>query len=393
MTVPDIGSQAFLSDLPAGTAALRAHGPVVRTRIPLLGPIWLTTTHAATQSVLKRPELFAMRTPGKRQAGTQWWMPPSVRVLADNMLGHDGAEHRALRSRVDRAFARRGIAAMEGEVAAQADRMLGAFRNGETIDLVSAFARRLPAYVIAELLGLTDAQREAFLRRALRFADTSRSLQFAWSLLRTGAFVRLIREMVREAKRAPRDGLLGALVSDPDPLSEDAMVSMVFLLMFAGFETTTNLISGSVLALHRHPEARAAWLADPQLRGVEELVRHVSAVTGSKPRIATEDAQVESVSVARGEMVMALPVCANYDPAVFSAPDRLDMDRLPNPHLGFGAGPHFCLGNQLARLELRVALERLHARFPGWRVADADPAYYKRPGHRAIKALPAELRA
>ncbi|WP_298913512.1 cytochrome P450 [uncultured Algimonas sp.] len=393
IATPDIASQVFLRDPAAGVLALQAQGPLVRIRLPLIGRAWVTTTHAATKDVLKRDEDFRMTKAGKRPAGLQWWMPRSVRLLADNMLGRDGDAHRRLRGKVDRAFAKRGIEALEPRVAAWADRLLGPLAERREIDLVADYARPFPADVIADLLGVGAARRDAFVARAAGFADTSTPMRTLSSVLGTGGFVRFVRAMVGEARKTPRDGLLRDLLSDDDPLGEAELVSMVFLLMFAGFETTTNLISGSVLALERNPAAKAAWLADPHPRGIEELVRHVSAVAGSKPRFAAREAVVQGITVPAGALVMALPIAANYDPAMFDAPKRLVLDRLPNPHLGFGAGPHFCLGNQLARLELRVALQRLYARFPDLRLTDDRPAYHERAGHRALKSLPVRLAA
>ncbi|MEM7730434.1 MAG: cytochrome P450, partial [Pseudomonadota bacterium] len=320
MALPDIASQDFLRDPASALAELRAVGPVVQIRLPIIGKGWITTTHAATKDVLKRDEDFRMTEAGQRPAGLQWWMPRSVRLLADNMLGRDGDAHRRLRGRVDRAFAKRGMEALEPTVSARADRLLGRLEGRETFDLVADYARPFPADIIADLLGVRPETRDAFVARAADYSDVSTPIKAVSSIFGTGRFVRFVRGMIDEARRDPRDGLLSDLLSDEDPLSEDDLVAMVFMLMFAGFETTTNLISGSVLALERNPQAKAAWLADPHPRGVEELVRHVSAVAGSKPRFAVREAQVEGVIVPKGALIMALPIAANYDPAVFNDP-------------------------------------------------------------------------
>jgi cytochrome P450 PksS len=170
------------------------------------------------------------------------------------------------------------------------------------------------------------------------------------------------------------------------------MVSMVFLLLGAGSETTTHLISGSVFELLKDPDRRD-WLAADWSRAglaVEEFLRFVSAVQFSKPRYVRQDVDLEGVKLKKGDRVMAMIVAANLDPQANECPERLDLERRPNRHLAFGTGIHFCLGHQLARIEGICALQALFTRWPALKLA-VEPSHIhwrRRPGIRMIAELP-----
>jgi cytochrome P450 len=170
------------------------------------------------------------------------------------------------------------------------------------------------------------------------------------------------------------------------------MVSMVFLLLGAGSETTTHLISGSVFELLKDP-ARREWLAADWSRAglaVEEFLRFVSPVQFSKPRYLRQDADLEGVKLKKGDRVMAMIVAANLDADANECPERLDLERRPNRHLAFGTGIHFCLGHQLARIEGICALQALFTRWPALTLA-VEPSqihWRRRPGIRMIAELP-----
>lgn len=170
---------------------------------------------------------------------------------------------------------------------------------------------------------------------------------------------------------------------------------MVFLLLIAGFETTTHLITDSVVALEQHPEQKAWLLADPGgriERAVEELARFNSPVQSTKARYVAHDAEFFGQSLKRGEIILALVGAANADPAEFHQPDQLQLDRFPNQHLVFSSGIHFCLGMQLARVETQSALTRLYSRYPDLSVSSLDRLdWMERFGLRGLKALPVRL--
>jgi cytochrome P450 PksS len=206
---------------------------------------------------------------------------------------------------------------------------------------------------------------------------------------------RYLEERLRLAREHGGEGLIAELVRvemEGGRISASEMVSMVFLLLGAGSETTTHLISGSVYELLRNPGLRD-WLAADWSRGnlaVEEFLRFVSPVQFSKPRFVRRDIELDGVRLKKGDRVMAMVAAANMDPEAIEAPGRLDLQRRPNRHISFGTGIHFCLGHQLARLEGLCALQALFTRWPGLRLA-VEPAqirWRKRPGLRSIEKLP-----
>jgi cytochrome P450 PksS len=180
-------------------------------------------------------------------------------------------------------------------------------------------------------------------------------------------------------------------------ISPDEMVAMVFLLLGAGSETTTHLISGSVYELIKNPTLRD-WLEEDWSRAnlaVEEFLRFVSPVQFSKPRFVQKDIELAGVRLKNGDTIMAIVAAANMDPTVNEDPEKLDLQRHPNRHLAFGTGIHFCLGYQLARIEGKSALQALFRRWPKLElaIAPADIRWRKRPGLRAIERLPVAARS
>jgi cytochrome P450 len=177
-----------------------------------------------------------------------------------------------------------------------------------------------------------------------------------------------------------------------EQISRDEMVAMVFLLLFAGHETTTHLISGSVYELLRNPALRD-WLEEDWSRAglaVEEFLRFISVVQFTKPRFVRKDIELGGIRLKRGEKIMPMLAAANLDPQANPHPEKLDLARKPNRHLAFGTGIHFCLGHQLARIEAICALQALFTRWPALELA-VEPAHIhwrRRPGIRMIAELP-----
>jgi cytochrome P450 PksS len=392
----DFTSEAFFRDPPKAIATLRMSGPVVATRFPLVGDVWITTTHDATAQVLKDSATFTLRKEDGDVAGLRWWMPRYVRTIANNMLTMDEPDHTRLRSIVDEAFRRRAIVAMEPRIRAIADDLADElFSNGSPADLVQRYARILPLSVISELLGLPPADRPRF----IAWANTMSSLTNVLSFFRLMFAFRKMRTYLERQLQIARvqggEGLIAELVQverEGGQITPDEMVSMVFLLLAAGSETTTHLISGSVYEVLRNPGLRD-WLEQDLSRvglAVEEFLRFVSPVQFSKPRYVRRDVELEGVRLKKGDRVMVMVAAANMDPAVHDRPENLDLERKPNRHISFGTGIHFCLGHQLARIEGACALEALFVRWPRLGLA-VDPSqihWRKRPGLRAIESLP-----
>ncbi|QIO99963.1 cytochrome P450 [Bradyrhizobium symbiodeficiens] len=392
----DFTSEAFFRDPPKAIAALRMSGPLVATRFPLVGDVWITTTHDATAQVLKDGATFTLRKEDGDVAGLRWWMPSYVRTVANNMLTMDEPDHTRLRSIVDEAFRRRAIVAMEPRIRNIADGLADElFAEGRTADLVQRYARILPLAVISELLGLPLADRPKFIAWGNAMSSLTNVVGFfrlLWTFRKMRAY---LEQQLRAARVQGGEGLIAELVQverEGAQITPDEMVSMVFLLLAAGSETTTHLISGSAYELLRRPDLRD-WLEQDWSRAglaVEEFLRFVSPVQFSKPRYVRRDVEVEGVRLKKGDRVMVMLAAANMDPAVHDHPDNLDLQRKPNRHMSFGTGIHFCLGHQLARIEATCALEALFVRWPKLGLA-VDPAairWRRRPGIRMIAQLP-----
>jgi len=289
---------------------------------------------------------------------------------------------------------------MRGRIDHIADRLLDELEGQDEVDLAGDYSRRLPLDVICELLGLPNQDRRTFAAwtRAMLALKGPLSLVRAFGSI--GKMTNYVREQIAECRRSPREGLISELVraeEDGDKLDESELLSMVLLLLIAGFETTTHLVSDSVLALEQNPAQKQFLLADPVgriERAVEELARHTSPVQSTKPRYVARDGEFFGQSLHRGDLILALVAAANADPAQFEHPERLQLDRFPNPHLVFSSGIHFCLGMQLARVETQSALTRLYARYPDLQVIEPNRLeWIERLGIRGVKALPVRLNA
>jgi cytochrome P450 len=399
----DLVSQAFMRNPFATLARLRQAGPVVRVKLPLIGKTWLATTHEAVNEMLKDDQIFVRdaRNAGKRSAvGFRWWawLPRSVRVLNENMLSHDGPDHRRLRKLVDQAFSRHSVEGMRPRIGAICDGLLDRMAGRGPVDLMEALARPLPLTVICELLGLPEEDRPRF----RQWVRAVMSISTLWGLLRAlPAFRRLVaysEHHFEQCRKRPRPGLMTALVQaeqDGDRLSKDELLAMALLLLIAGHETTVHLIGGGTLALLEAPEEKARLMADWSLlpQAVEELLRFVCPVQLTNARWLGRDLEFHGQSLRRGEIIAPMLASANADPARFHEPERLDISRSPNPHVAFGSGMHFCLGAQLARVEAQVVVEKLFTRFPKLSLAvpDSGLKYTGRLGIRALTALPVRL--
>jgi cytochrome P450 len=389
----DFTSQDFFRDPIAAVKRLRAAGPVVEVRLPIIGRVWMTTTQEMASRVLKDSQVFTVRNDDGAVVGLRWWMPRIFRV---NMLAVEGPDHTRLREIVEEAFRRRAVLDMEPRIRAIADELAGdLFAQGSPVDLVSRYARMLPLSVICELLGLPLADRPKFMAwagRAMASAPVRDLLRVAPSLVAMKGY---LEQQLEHARKVGGEGLIAELVrveKEGARLSRDEMVAMVFLLLVGGHESTTHLISGSVFELAKNPGLRD-WLAQDWSRAnlaVEEFLRYVSPVPLSKPRFVRQDMDLDGVRLKRGDKIMAMLVAANLDPAANEASEKLDLERRPNHHMAFGTGIHFCLGHLLARLEAKCALEALYRRWPKLELAvqPGQIRWRNRPGLRAIISLP-----
>lgn len=393
----DLRDPAFLAEPGPMLAAMRAEGALVRVRLPVFGRIWVTTTDAAARKLLKDTKSFARdptRAGRKPMQRLFWWMPRSMAPLMQNIILKDGADHRRLRSLVDKAFARTAIDDMRPRIETMADTLLDQIDPSQPVDIVAAYTRKLPLLAICELLGIPEKDRRKIAGLIGHISGPTHIWSIFLGFLRLGPVIRHFRADFEIVRQTGRPGLIRELVraeEEGDRLSDDELLAMVFTLFVAGHETTVHLITDAILGLIDAPDARATLQTDPGRLplAIEEFMRFFSPVMMTKAHFVTLDHTFEGVDLKRGEMVLALLIGANHDAARFDAPEALNIARRPNAHLGFGHGPHVCLGMQLARAEAEVGLRRLFARFPNLRLAGPrDKIYFsRRIGLRGLPRL------
>ena len=330
-------------------------------------------------------------------------LPKMFRLLTSSMVYKDDPDHARLRRLVNKAFTPRMVQQMTGEIERIVDGLLDDLerRGGSTVDLVADFATPLPLSVISTMLGVGDEDRDEFHVLMERFvvrlgsgsgADAVRAIPTARRLYS------VLERLAAQRRAAPDDGLISGLLAaneDGDSLNDDEVIAMIFLLMLAGHDTTANLIGSSAVALIAHPDQAERWRADPSLTtsAVEELLRFTTPVPCGTARTLLDEVSIGGTTMPKGSKVMGMIISANRDEAVFERPDDLDLGRDPNRHLTFAFGKHFCLGNQLARLEGQIAIGGLVRRFPSMRLAvPPDQLQYKPvQALRGFRALPVTL--
>jgi cytochrome P450 len=392
----DFSSQNYFRNPVAAIEALRSAGQVVEVRFPIVGKVWTTTSQDLADRVLKDSETFTLRRDDGSVAGFQWWMPGILRTLANNMLSMDEPDHKRLRDIVDEAFRRRAVLEMEPRILAIADELADQlFAEGSPADLVDRYARKLPLSVICELLGLPLADRAKFTAWAGGFTRFTGTIGFLSMIPKIFAMKRYMKERLEAVRESGGEGLIAELVrveKEGGRISGNEMTAMLFLLLFAGHETTTHLISGSVHELLKNPSLRD-WLEEDWSRAnlaVEEFLRFISPVQFTKPRIVRKDIELGGVRLKKGDRIMPMLAAANLDPHANAHPEKLDLERKPNRHIAFGTGIHFCLGHQLARIEGACALKALFRRWPKLELAvdESEIKWRRRPGLKAIEHLP-----
>ncbi len=392
---------AFFADPHALYARLRVEEPVARAVTPVGLPVWLVTRYDDVRQALADPRL-SKDADGFARTLERQPVPPANRAvfaqeLNRHMLSTDPPDHTRLRKLVGRAFTVRAIAGLRPQVEAIATRLADRMAAGSAeVDLLDTFAFPLPMAVICDLLGVPDAERTSFRRwsNTLLTSDGAVDERTAAGL----AMAEYLTALVAEKRARPADDMLSAIVAaseDADRLSADETVSMAFLLLVAGHETTVNLIGNGTLALLRRPDRLAELRADPGLvpSAVEEFLRLDGPVNLATFRHTTAPVEVGGTTVPAGEVVLVSLASANRDPDHYPAPDELDLHRDAG-HLAFGHGIHHCLGAPLARLEGEVAFRTLLTRFPDLHLAvDPDELTWRQSIlMRGLTRLPVQLR-
>ena len=350
-------------------------GPVSRVRLPTGGWTWLVTRHADVRQLL-RSEAFSADT---YQPGFPLLRPAPPNVPENRRGGFirmDGDEHQRLRRMLTAEFMIKNIRRIEPLIGDVVDAALDDLAAaGPPADLIEHFALPVPSLVICHLLGVPYADHDFFQTRSRVLLDRAAPPE------RTRAAIADLRGylagLIDDGPKG--DSLLRRLITervDTGELAVGELIGMALLLLIAGHETTANMIGLSTLLLLQHPQHLAALRDDPAMADslVEELLRYLTIVRTGLPRVALRDTEVGGQPIRAGEGVTALLSLANRDDSAFAGdPESFDPYREAHQHVAFGFGVHQCIGQPLARAELKVALVRLAARFPGLRLA-ADPA-------------------
>lgn len=404
-------------------ATLRARGPVARVRFtpgdeadggqdqgPFGRPVFMVTRYQeAVEALLDERFTMDVRTTMTPEQLEK--LPPTpeeFRPLSRSILSVDPPDHTRLRKLVQPSFSERAMKTLRPRVHQIADELLtsaeqaaaerGELHPNRRMDLIEAYAYPLPITVISEMLGVPEEDR-ANIRRwseSLFSGGQARGQEMseeARASLRE--FTVYLRDLFERKRHEPTDDLISQLVhaeEDGDVLSEDELLSMVFILIVAGHVTTVNLIGNAVQALLTHPDQLERLKADPSLAkaAVEETLRFWGPAETVVPRFAREDIQIDGTCIPKSEPLMVSLASADRDPARFPNPDDFDLSRAEtHRHIAFGKGIHMCLGAPLARLEGQIALNVLLARMPDLRLAVAPEEIAWRAGFlRGIDRLP-----
>ncbi|MBH1935421.1 cytochrome P450 [Streptomyces sp. AV19] len=400
--MPPLFTWEFASDPYPAYAWLREHAPVHRTELPSGVEAWLVTRYAdarqalADQRLSKNPVHHSESAHGKGKVGI-----PGERSanLMTHLLNIDPPDHTRLRRLVSKAFTPRRVAEFAPRVQELTDRLIDGFAGRGEADLIHEFAFPLPIYAICDMLGVPPEDQDDFRDWAgmmIRHGGGPRG-GVARSVKRMRTY---LAELIHRKREDLGDDLISGLIRASDHgehLTENEAAAMAFILLFAGFETTVNLIGNGTYALLRNPEQRARLQdalaeGDEELlaTGVEELLRYDGPVELATWRFATQDLTIGGQRIAEGDPVLVVLAAADRDPERFADPDTLDLARSDNQHLGYGHGIHYCLGAPLARLEGRTALATLLRRLPDLRLS-VDPEELRWRGGlimRGLRTLP-----
>ncbi|MFC4494227.1 cytochrome P450 [Streptomyces ovatisporus] len=409
--MPPLFDWEFAADPYPAYAWLREHAPVRRTELPSGVEAWLVTRYTdarqalADQRLSKNPGHHSERSAhGKGKVGI-----PGERSanLMTHLLNIDPPDHTRLRRLVSKAFTPARVAEFEPRVRELTDQLIDGFAGRGEADLIHEFAFPLPIYAICDMLGVPAEDQDDFRDWAGMMLRHHKPGQSGPPRGGVGRAVKKMRnylaELIHRKREKPGEDLISGLIRASDhgeQLTENEAAAMAFILLFAGFETTVNLIGNGTYALLRNPGQRAGLTravaeGDEALlaAAVEELLRYDGPVEMATWRFATEPLEIGGERIGEGDPVLVVLAAADRDPAKFDRPDVLDLGRRDNQHLGYGHGIHYCLGAPLARLEGRVALSSLLRRLPDVRLA-AEPSELRWRGGlimRGLRQLPVQF--
>lgn len=384
-------------------AGMHEEGPLHYVDVGSKWAVWAIFSHAECSAIAKDPRLSAKRA-------QQMLLPlpfsshaefsELARMLGLWLIFMDPPEHTRLRKLMNKGFSPAAIEGLRPQVEAIVDQMLGSLGHGSEIDLMREFANPMPVRIISAMLGVPQELHETFVNwsRAIavfrgspdRTVEQARAAQDA--LVQMTEF---FRKAVAERRRNKGNDLISLLIDieeDGEVLTEEELYAQCIALLFAGHETTRNLIGNGMYTLLQHPEETTELREKPEIirTAVEEILRYESPVQFTA-RVLKEEIEVCGQRIPAKWSILCMLGAANRDPKQFKEPNRLNLKRLNNQHLAFSAGPHFCIGSQLARLEGQIAILKLAQRFPEMKLTGPKPEWAATFGFRGLKSLPVIL--
>jgi len=396
-------SEAILQNPYPTYARLHEEGPLHYVEVAKKWAVWSVFSHAECSSIAKDTRLSAKRAqqmllplPLSRQGEFK----ELARMLSLWMIFMDPPEHTRLRKLLNKGFSATAVEALRPQVAAIVSGMLKPLQPGTEIDLMSQFAHPMPVRIISELMGVPQALHGTFVEASRAIAvfrgNPNRTVEEAHAA--QNALIELtefFRKTVADRRRNKGNDLISLLIDieeEGEVLTEEELYAQCIALLFAGHETTRNLIGNGVYTLLQYPEETAELRDNPEMirSAVEELLRFESPVQFTA-RVLKEEIELCGQTIPKGWSILCMLGAANRDPKQFQEPDRLNLKRLNNQHLAFSAGIHFCIGAQLARLEGQIAILNLVQRFPKMQLTGPKPEWAPTFGFRGLKSLPVIL--
>ena len=404
-TPPDLTSKEFADNKYQYFEWMRKEAPVAHCKY-VTGKAYVVSRYEDCVALLKDPRV--VRDNRKIDTSSPLLpsfipLPKSTELILHSMIGSDEPDHKRLRSLVHQAFTRKSMSELSDRIDRLTNDLLDkaeAKSKAEgSVDLKEAYALPIPVTVIQEMVGVSDADMPRFYEGIeaiiTGFSGVRIILTMLWDVPRLSSF---LRELIDRKRENPGKDMLTGLIQaeeEGQKLTEDEIVSMVFLIIAAGYQTTVHLITNGVIALLQHPDQLAKLRANPDLieSAVEEILRFTSPVYITELAYAGEDIQLHGIHIPKGKVVTACIGSANHDPDVFENPEIFDIERSPNKHLGFGSGIHSCLGAPLARMEAKISLTNLLKRNPNLRLAvdSSELEFETTPGLNSYQRLPVVL--
>jgi hypothetical protein len=374
-------------------------GPLHYVDVGSKWAVWSVFSHAECSLIAKDPRCSAKRAqqmllplPPSRQAE----FSELARMFSLWLIFMDPPEHSRLRKLLNKGFAPAAIEALRPQVEAIVDRMLKPLRRGAEVDVMSEFANPMPVKVISEMMGVPEALHGTFVdwSRAIALFRGSPNRTVEHAQAAQDALIQLteyFRQTVAERKRNKGNDLISLLIDieeEGEVLTEEELYAQCIALLFAGHETTRNLIGNGLYTLLQHPEQTSELRENPEMirSAVEELLRFESPVQFTA-RVLKEDIELCGQHIPQKWTILCMLGAANRDPKRFKDPNQLDLKRLNNQHLAFSAGPHACIGGQLARLEGQIAILNLVQRFPEMKLTGPRPEWASTFGLRGLNDL------